>query len=403
MTTASVPGKLILLGEHAAVYGRPALVAAVGLRLTATVEDAPAAEGAAGVRIRLGGPPAIAADATLGWEEVLAHAGAARAAWQRYSAAPGPATFAAPGPATFAAIAGPAREGGALHLLKIALAEAALQITPATPRSPSRPSRGEGDAPSHPSVLTGRDLPRPVVLTVDSEIPVGSGFGSSAAAAVGVVLAYLAHRGVEPDPDLLHRVSLEVERRQHGSPSGVDNATVIRGGILEARRTESGVEIDPVPVRSPALGSMRVFGTGLPAESTGTVVAAVRALRDRQPERVDAALDRLAELTGDLRAELERPDERPDEVTGIVREAEARLEELGVVPEPVRRLVRQIEQAGGAAKISGAGSLAGPAAGNLIVYHPEPERAAEWPFLRGLDRYDVELGAPGARIEGEKR
>lgn len=383
MTTASVPGKLILLGEHAAVYGRPALVAAVGLRLTATVEDAPPGASGPGVHIRLGGSPEIAADATLPWEDVLAHTGAARAAWQRYCAEPGPESF--------AALAGPAREGGPLHLLEIALGEAALQLTHEPPRSPSQ------------SELL------PVVLSVESEIPIGSGFGSSAAAAVGVVLAYLAHRGVEPDPDLLHRVSLEVERRQHGSPSGVDNATVIRGGILEARRTETGVAIDPVPVRSPVLASMRIFGTGAPAEGTGTVVAAVRALRDREPVRVEAALDRLAELTGRLRAELERPDERPDEVTGILREAEARLEELGVVPEPVRRLVRRIEAAGGAAKISGAGALtcpgtflgAGHGAGNLIVYHPEPERVDEWPLLAGLDRYDVELGAPGARIERE--
>jgi mevalonate kinase len=200
-------------------------------------------------------------------------------------------------------------------------------------------------------------------------------------------------------------VSLEVERRQHGSPSGVDNATVIQGGLLEARRTEDGVAFEPVTVRSPLLGSVRVFGTGSPAEGTGTVVAAVRALRDREPERVEAALDRLAELTGRLRRELESTTERPDEALAIFREAEARLEELGVVPAPVRELARRVEEAGGAAKISGAGALtcpgAGHGAGNLMIYHPEPERLAEWPFLAGLERYDVELGVPGARIEAD--
>jgi mevalonate kinase len=362
MTIASVPGKLILLGEHAAVYGRPALVAAVGLRLRAAVTD-PADSADRGVRIRV----ADTLDATLPWTEILAHAETARAAWERYAAAPGPETFAA-----LVNPAGPAREAGLLHLLKIALGEAAAVSATV-----------------------------PVELTIDSEIPIGSGFGSSAAAAVGVVLAYLAHRGVTPDAALLHRVSLEVERRQHGSPSGVDNATVIQGGILEARREEAGVSFEPVAVRSPLLGSVRIFGTGPPAEGTGTVVAAVRALRDREPERVEAALDRLAELTGRLRRELESEIERPDEALAVFREAEAGLEELGVVPEPVRELVRKIEAEGGAAKISGAGSLAGPAAGNLIVYHPEPERIAEWPFLAGLDRYDVELGVPGARIEEE--
>ncbi len=371
------------MGEHAAVYGRPALVAAAGLRLTATVTDA-----AAGVELALADFPAApgrpAPDGglreTTTWADVLHVTRCARRAWERYIDAPSSASFRSVGSGS-----GPTR------LLRIALGEAARA---------GRSSRDD---------LTP---PAPVALTVHSAIPVGSGFGSSAAAAVAVILAYLAHRGDPPDADRLHRVSLEVERRQHGTPSGVDNATVIHGGVLSARRREdsSGVEIEPVAAHRDRLRRFRIAGTGSPAEGTGAVVAAVRELRDRRPRAIEAAFDRLAELTLALRRELCREADRPEEVAAMVREAEARLEELGVVPEPVRRLIRALEERGGAAKISGAGSLAGPGAGNLLLYHPEPEsldaflapwtdRAERPSGAISLEIHDVGLGAPGARLE----
>ena len=37
-TIVSAPGKLMLLGEHAVVYGRPCIVTAVNQRMNATVE-----------------------------------------------------------------------------------------------------------------------------------------------------------------------------------------------------------------------------------------------------------------------------------------------------------------------------------------------------------------------------
>ena len=376
------------MGEHAAVYGRPALVAAAGLRLTATV-----AEAAQGVELALADFPGPSDRTGSGgglretttWEEVLDVTRGAREAWERYITAPSSASFRSVETGT-----GPTR------LLRIALGEAA-RAGVSSRRDPTPPT--------------------PIGLTVHSAIPVGSGFGSSAAAAVAVIFAYLVFRGETPDANRLHRLSLEVERRQHGTPSGVDNATVIHGGVISARRREdsSGVEIEPVAADRDRLRRFRIAGTGSPAEGTGAVVAAVRELRDRRPRAIESAFDRLADLTLALRRELCREADRPEEVAALVREAEARLEELGVVPEPVRRLVRAVEERGGAAKISGAGSLAGPGAGNLLLYHPEPavldaflgpladptdpSVAAPGAAELALRVYEVALGAPGARLE----
>lgn len=342
------------MGEHAVVYGRPALVAAVDRRLTATVTP----RTGPGVALDL---PGVGRREELPWSDVLAAAGRARAAWKHWAEDPAGRDFRA------------VRGDDPAHVVKVALGEAARFL-------------GEAEGP-------------PLALHVGSDLPVGSGFGSSAATGVAVLAAYLAARGVEPGAAELHRLSLEVERRQHGLPSGVDSATVLHGGVLWARRVGAELEIEPLPAGSPLLGRLRVFDTGTPLESTGAVVAAVRSRLGREPAVVEPLLERIEAATHGLRMELARREEESETIVDLLREAQACLEALGVVPEPVARLVRRIETAGGAAKVSGAGALTGSAAGSLLVYHPDPQRIASWGFLEPFPLHPVALGAAGYRRE----
>jgi mevalonate kinase len=354
----STPGKLILMGEHAVVYGRPALVAAIDLRLTARFTPVPGGE----VHLDL---PGLDHSETLSWDDLRAYAAAVRGRWEGYARQPGAAGFRA------------LRGEDPAHVVKVALGEAG--------------QGGEG-----------------LRLRVDSDLPVGSGFGSSAATATAVIAGCLLYHGQRAEPALVERLALEVERRQHGQPSGVDGATVLYGGVLWAQRLpaeggKTGLQREKIATRSPLLDRLRVYDTGTPAEPTGAVVAAVRELRDRDPAGVDALLDRMEAVTRGFRAELEKgregEAEDPDRTLHLLREHEACLEGLGVVPEEVRSIVRRVEGEGGAAKISGAGSLRGPGAGSLLVYHPDPERIAGWTFLRPFPFYPVHLGAPGFREE----
>lgn len=342
------------MGEHAVVYGRPALVAAIDLRLSAFLSDA-----ADGVHLDL---PGLGVSEHLPWTEVRGYAGAARERWDEYSAQPGPESFRE------------MRGEDPAHVVKAALGEALEAI--------GDPGRG-------------------LTLRVESDLPLGSGFGSSAATAIAVIAGFFSWRNAQVHPDRIERLALEVERRQHGHPSGVDGATILRGGVLWARKLSSGIlEIEPVRVRpSSLLSRLRVYDTGMPPEATGAVVASVRKLRERDPGRFEEILDRIEAATADFRAELEREEEDRDRALHLIRAAQACLEEIGVVPEAVRGAVRQIEREGGAAKVSGAGSISGPGAGSLLVYHPDPERLRACAALRSFHHHAVHLGAPGFREE----
>jgi hypothetical protein len=133
------------------------------------------------------------------------------------------------------------------------------------------------------------------------------------------------------------------------------------------------------------------------------VIAAVRARLEADPPWGRGVLDRLAEATRGLRDELAAEAEDPGRVRALIGTGQRALEELGVVPEPAAALVRAIEAAGGAAKISGAGSLAGPGTGSLLAYHPEPEALAGVAELAAIRRLEVPLGVEGLRLAGPDR
>ncbi|MDY7094282.1 MAG: hypothetical protein SX243_15025 [Acidobacteriota bacterium] len=374
---ASAPGKVILMGEHAVVYGCPAVVAALDLRLTATVEIAPrAARGAdlgpGEVEMQL---PQLSWHQRLPWSELRSYARGRRTAWQRYARDPSPEAFAA------------VRGENPSHLVCIALGEAADSL--------------------------GLREPPSLRISLSSAIPLGSGFGSSAAAAAALLHAFFSALGESPSLERLEPLALEVERRQHGNPSGVDTATVLHGGLGWARRQEQGVQRRPLPVAEGALRGLRIFDSGPPAEDTGTAVEAVRQLRQREGDAFEHRLRRMEAFTESFCQALAvgggAVGGKASTGPGVAHDGDALiramsgfqrcLEELGVVPKGVRDIVRAVEHHGGAAKISGAGSLGGPGAGSLLVYHPQPAAMDSWPCLAPLTAYPVSLGAEGVRSE----
>ena len=101
------------------------------------------------------------------------------------------------------------------------------------------------------------------------------------------------------------------------------------------------------------------------AETTGEMIAKVRRLREREPRRVDAALEAMEEAARSGRAALETGELTA--LTAAVRKAEAALEAIEVVHPEVVRAIREIESAGGAAKVSGAGGCAGAGSGRRML------------------------------------
>ncbi|NKB87769.1 MAG: hypothetical protein GKS06_06070 [Acidobacteria bacterium] len=344
----STPGKLILMGEHAAVYGAPALVTAVGLRVRTDLERS----ASAAVELQL---PALDHEETIDAERLLEYTAEQRTAWKAFAAEPDAANYQA------------LQDGEPARLARIALGECAEQL---------------GELPG-------------TRLRVESDLPIGSGFGSSAAAAVGVASAAIALGGSDVRWSAVGPIAMEIERRQHGSPSGVDAATVFHGGVLAAMRHEGELSFEPLTARADLLREFRVVHTGTPAEATGTVVAAVGERRRTAREWFETMLTTMADTTGRFEGLLIAPETVAEDLIDPIQVYQRTLEEIGVVPGPVAELVRRIERRGGAAKLSGAGGLSGSGAGCLLVLLPEDGDD----LMDGLNEVVAPLAAEGMRVE----
>ncbi len=354
----SVPGKVILMGEHAAVYGRPAVVAAVDLRLAVEARLGPA--GVGGVRLDL---PDLGLQEEHAWPALEDFTRKARRGWRAFEG----------GDAPFR----PANDRSAL--VRIAVGEAMASLPP--PASER---------------LRGRTLE----LRVRSQLPVGAGLGSSAAAAVGVVAAVRALAGgranLVDDLGAIEAAALEVERRQHGFPSGIDSGTVLRGGVLLVRRAGEELRFDDLPRPEWLSGAIGILDSGTPGQTTGAVVTAVRRRYDEEPERTTAVFDRIGAAVESFRAALQ--DGGPRDAASAIADGHRALVELGVVPPAVARRIASVEAVGGAAKISGAGALAGESAGALIcMLGGRPVGTIDG--ISDLEPVNAAIGAGGLRFE----
>jgi mevalonate kinase len=294
MNSASAPGKIILFGEHAVVYGRPALAVPVAeVRATATVTELP--EESVKVRIRRSTIRA--------------------AAWQ---------------------------ENIHLEAPEIGLASTLCEL--------------ESKEDPHPlafavttllDALEVETLP-PLSIRIDSTIPVAAGLGSGAAVTVAILRALLAFLGRSLPNRRISALAYEVERLHHGTPSGIDNTVITFEQLVYFIKDHL---IEPFHASQPF--TIVIGDTGI-AAPTKQSVADVRRLWESDKTRWNKVFDLVGKIAQDARRTLSDGD--PLELGPLMDENHAILQQLTISNPALDRLVVKARRAGAlGAKLSGGG------------------------------------------------
>ncbi|MBI4036159.1 mevalonate kinase [Candidatus Daviesbacteria bacterium] len=307
MIKFSAPGKIHLLGEHSVVYGKPALIAAVNLRLTVTIQNA----------------KATYIDPTV----------------EKYG----------------------------IRKIVESIVKKAFKI---------------------------KHIP-PYKLEISSQLPIGAGLGSSAASSAAYITALLSFLKIKWDLNLINNLAYEAERVFHGNPSGGDNSTVVFGGLIWFRKEDPSLKlIQPLQLTIPTqlAKNFVLINTGTPKETTLEMVTLVKNLYKKRPNLVEKFLTNQESLVRQLLNVIKECNEK--EFIKIIKAGEQNLESIGVVSPLVKPIIRKIEQAGGAAKICGAGGKTGPT-GILLAYHQDKSKLENIAKSFNLSFFSTALGVEG--------
>lgn len=214
-------------------------------------------------------------------------------------------------------------------------------------------------------------------LELEPNIPTASGLGASAAIAVASIRALNAGFRLGLSDENINQLAFQCEELAHGKPSGLDNTLATYGGLLEYQRSATSVRFAPLSGTQPvqlvvALSGKKGF--------TADMVAAVRSLKEREPELVQRLFNKIdamrvagskALLEGDLAT-----------LGHCFSENHRCLRELGVSCEEIEKVLSVAEKQG----VYGA-KLTGSGGGGAVILLPQDEPAT---LLKHLKRAGFE-------------
>lgn len=221
-------------------------------------------------------------------------------------------------------------------------------------------------------------------IHVTSTIPIGCGMGSSAATILSIIHAMANHAGVKVPSQKIYELGLQAENMQHGLSSGLDLHVSLYGGCCYIK--DKMITARPMPAIP-----MYLVNTGSPETSTGECVTAV-ASHFKQ----SSIGDDFASVTDAMVEALQY-----DSINNFKFAIDANhdlLVKIGVVPHMIQQFIEAIKCFGGAAKICGAGAVAGNYAGMVMVVTEEEEMLHQLCMKYGYDILTISGEVRGVHV-----
>ncbi|WNY26062.1 mevalonate kinase [Methanolapillus millepedarum] len=238
--------------------------------------------------------------------------------------------------------------------------------------------------PENPTSASGSGI----CIDIHSEIPVGSGLGSSSAVTIATLKSLDVFYGTHLSPDEIARFGHQVEEEVQGRASPTDTFVSTFGGLV---RIPDRVKLDffDAPI---VIGNTRKFS------STRKLVSNVASLKERHPQVINQIMDTIGTIAETGVKYVTANDFTT--VGELMNINQGLLDSIGVGSFELSELVYASRKAGAlGSKITGAG---GGGCMIALCEHKNLSRVAHSIKRAGGDSFICRTSNSGVRVEKEK-
>lgn len=346
MFKASAPGKIHLIGEHAVVYGYPAIIAAINKRIKINLKP--------GKKIKIaiiGNGKKLKKEFEI--KECKETAKKALKLWDESN-----------------------KKGDFSLLFNFLKTDVWLRLKAMI-----------GYLFVHFKIEKG------VSLEIKSEISSGMGLGSSAALSVTLTKGISSLFGIKLTKNEINKIAYEIEKLNHGKPSGGDNTVSAFGGLIC---------FYPLSAASPKTLKYRKEKLKIPyflknliivlTKREGSTAQLIQKVKNLDQNLRKSLIEDIGRNAGKLRVVIEKEDF--ENFKKIINKTQDNLKKLQVSTPKIDGFVEKIRNIGGAAKLSGAGG-----GGAVLCFHSDKEKLTATLRKLRIHFFETEIEKEGVKME----
>ncbi len=225
-------------------------------------------------------------------------------------------------------------------------------------------------------------------VTINIDIPIGAGLGSSAAVTVATIQAAAVFNDIKLTRDEISKLAHQVELEVQGAASPIDTTLSTHGGIIYlSRDAEETITLDidsEIPI---------VIGYTSKRGNTGKLVESVRLKMETHPQVMIPLFNSMEALTNGAREALTNGDH--EMIGEFMNINHGLLDAIGVNTQELSKMVFEARKTGAlGSKLTGAGG-----GGSIIAYCPGKIQEVVNCINEFENAFKVNISREGVRLE----